>query len=202
MASSFGHPCSATLHVVAADGWDFTPYYVARHVLVGSHGSLNRQQSTVPIMFHGPGVRHVELAYGRTVDIVPTILAYFGVESAGLDGRALPIFADMERNRRIAAESRTHFALDQVEDARHIYTLQGYYGQYDRSILRTDKRTRETEVLVESVRETLLALQAKPNITLRLTGIRSPYLLLKTEHLGEDRPATTVRYHVAKREFE
>ncbi|MBI5148255.1 alkaline phosphatase family protein [Candidatus Pacearchaeota archaeon] len=96
---SLGNKDSATMHIVAADGWDFTPYYVAKKVLVGSHGSLNSQQSFVPIMFYGPGIKHVEIPYARTVDILPTILKYFNISAENIDGRALPVFEDESKNQ-------------------------------------------------------------------------------------------------------
>ncbi|MDH4209587.1 MAG: alkaline phosphatase family protein [Anaerolineae bacterium] len=93
LANSFGSPRSADLHLVAADGWDFTPAGVSRKVLTGSHGGLDRKQSMVPIMFWGRGIKRAELLTGRTVDILPTILELLDVQydPAAVSGRPLDV---------------------------------------------------------------------------------------------------------------
>ncbi len=107
LANSFGSPRSADLHLVAADGWDFTPAGLSRKVLTGSHGGLDRKQSMVPIMFWGRGVKRAELMTGRTVDILPTILELLDVpyDPAAVSGRPLDV---LEPDR--AEPSRPSFA--------------------------------------------------------------------------------------------
>jgi hypothetical protein len=195
IASSFGHPNAASMHIVAADDWDFTPYYVAKRVLVGSHGSLNAQQSLVPIMFHGPGIKRGELAYGRTVDILPTILAYFGHEQPDLDGRPLPVFADEEKNARLTTGDGCSVTL-LVDD----YTLEAPYASYDRRIVRYHNGRRE--VIIPSLRAALPALQSQPNITVAYTGYQAPYLLFDMVYAGEARAGGRLRFNMATGRFE
>jgi len=192
---SFGHPNAAPMHIVAADNWDFTPYYVAKRVLVGSHGSLNAQQSLVPIMFHGPGIWRGELAYGRTVDILPTILAYFGQDNTGLDGRSLPVFADEEKNVRL-----TTGAGCSTSPAAAGYALEAPYASYDRRIVRY--RDGKREVIVPSLRAAAPALQAQPNITAEYAGYQAPYLLLDVVYAGEKRRNGRLRFNTATEQFE
>ncbi len=95
MMNSFGSPRESDLHLVAAEGWDFTPANVSDSVLTGTHGGLDRAQSTVPIMFWGKGIRPVELKAGRTVDVTPTILKLLNVpyDPKVHDGRPLDVLA-------------------------------------------------------------------------------------------------------------
>lgn len=96
MMSSFGNHREGDLHLVAAEGWDFTPANVSTSVLTGTHGGLDRAQSIVPIMFWGKGIRRVELKTGRTVDVTPTILKLLGVPYDPMvhSGRPLDVFAE------------------------------------------------------------------------------------------------------------
>jgi hypothetical protein len=96
LANSFGTPRAGDLDLVASEGWDFTPSNVNRQVLTGTHGGLDREQSVVPIMFWGRGIKHAELATGRTVDIVPTILKLLDVpyDPKAVSGRPLDVLAD------------------------------------------------------------------------------------------------------------
>ena len=195
IAFSFGHPNAASMHIVAADDWDFAPYYVAKRVLVGSHGSLNAPQSLVPIMFHGPGIKRGELAYGRTVDILPTILAYFGQENAGLDGRPLPVFADEAKNARLTAGAGCS-----AGPLAGGYGLEAPYASYDRRIVRMRGGTRD--VIVPSLRAAVPALRAQPNITTEYAGWQAPHLLLRIVYAGERRADGLLRYNTATRTFE
>jgi len=195
IAFSFGHPNAAPMHIVAADDWDFTPYYVAKRVLVGSHGSLNAAQSLVPIMFHGPGVKRGELAYGRTVDILPTILAYFGNEQPNLDGRPLPIFTDEEKNGRLTAGAGCS-----TGPLAAGYTLETPYASYDRRIVRY--RNGKREVIVPSLRAAVTLLQAQPNITAEYAGYQAPDLLLDVVYAGENRRNGRLRFNTRTNRFE
>jgi len=150
VANSFENENSAAMHIVASDGWDFAPYYVAKHVLSGSHGSLNLHASLVPIMFHGPGIKHVELPHGRTVDILPTILKYFNVEGTSMDGRVLPIFEDAAKNHQIMNHRDNVFSARQFEDQTYIYVLEHIYASYDRRIVRRANRDTSLEALPRS----------------------------------------------------
>ncbi|MCE5241131.1 alkaline phosphatase family protein [bacterium] len=93
MMNSFGGERDGDLHLVAAEGWDFTPANVSSNVLTGTHGGLDRAQSVVPIMFWGKGIKRVELKTGRTVDVVPTILALLDVpyDPSTVSGRPLDV---------------------------------------------------------------------------------------------------------------
>lgn len=95
LMNSFGTPREGDLHLVAAQGWDFTPANVSSNVLMGTHGGLDRAQSVVPIMFWGKGIKSVELKTGRTVDIVPTILKLLNMpyDPAKHSGRPLDVIA-------------------------------------------------------------------------------------------------------------
>jgi len=98
LTNSFGTPRSADLHLIAADGWDFTPSSVCKSVLAGTHGGLDRKQVLVPIMFWGKGIKRTELPAGRTVDIVPTILKLLDVEydPAAVSGRPLDVLESQD----------------------------------------------------------------------------------------------------------
>ncbi len=201
IAYSFENPNSGHMHITATDGWDFAPYYVAKNVLSGSHGSLNEHASLVPIMFHGPGVRTVELPYARTVDIVPTILRYFGLDPTGLDGRPLPIFEDDDANAAIRADAASVFTEHSVTDGDWLYGLEHCYASYDRKLVREHLVSGEREVLVPSVREALPDLQAQPNLTLELVDISEGMLVLRKMYPDEDRTGDTVRWDVQTRAF-
>ncbi|MHB0998094.1 MAG: alkaline phosphatase family protein [Armatimonadota bacterium] len=192
---SMQHPNSGTLHIVAADGWDFAPYYIAKDVLVGSHGSLNQQQSLVPIMFYGPGVRHVELPYARTVDILPTILAYLGIQPTNIDGRPLPIFINDQKNQELSKSSVFPIG-SPVSDEKCEYHLRNIYASYDQQIVSRDKTTGKLSILVPSTREALPVLRRSINSSLECTGIQGDNLLFKVIYLGEKRTGPTLRVKV------
>ncbi len=58
----------------------------------GQHGSLNADDSIVPMIFAGPGVRTDELDDALTIDFSPTCAALMGVEMPRADGKPLPVF--------------------------------------------------------------------------------------------------------------
>ncbi len=202
VANSFENENSAAMHIVASDGWDFAPYYVAKHVLSGSHGSLNLHASLVPIMFHGPGIKHIELPYGRTVDILPTILKYFNVEATSMDGRALPIFEDAQKNHQIMNARDNVFSARQFEDQAYIYVLEHIYASYDRRIVRIDKNTSERETLVESAKKALPELLAQANASLELIDFQGGKLILRITYAEQDREGETIAFDVNQRQFE
>ena len=202
LACSFENPNSGDMHIVATDGWDFAPYYVAKHVLSGSHGSLNLHASLVPIMFHGPGVRHVEMPYGRTVDILPTVLEYFGIPSDSVDGRALPIFADDAKSDAIMRQAGNTFAPKRLEDALYAYELEHVYASYDRRLVRINKATSEREILVGSVRQALPELREQANITLEPVTLEGGKLTFRKLYPGQALVGGTVRFDTATQRFE
>ncbi|MFQ6132530.1 MAG: hypothetical protein ACE5R4_10875 [Armatimonadota bacterium] len=202
VSHSFENENSASMHVVGADGWDFAPYYVAKHVLVGSHGSLNNEASLVPVMFSGPGIKRVELPYARTVDVVPTILKYFDVEAPAVDGRALPVFEDPEKNRAIRNDVRNVFWKREFEDGAYLYRLEHMYASYDRRIVRIDKETSEREVLVESIKEALPELEHPADTSLELSDFRDGKLIFRTTHVEEALESKQITFDVGSRSFE
>lgn len=71
-----------------APGYSFDPER-------GGHGGLHRDEVCIPMMFAGPGIEAGgTLAFGRAVDVVPTLLELLGCEGEGnddLDGQVLPL---------------------------------------------------------------------------------------------------------------
>jgi len=59
----------------------------------GQHGSLCPDDSYVPMMFAGPGVRRDEIEEAFTLSWAPTAASILGVEMPAADGKPLPIFA-------------------------------------------------------------------------------------------------------------
>lgn len=58
----------------------------------GQHGSLCPDDSYVPMIFSGPGVRTDELDEAFTIDWAPTLASILGVKMPKADGKVLPIF--------------------------------------------------------------------------------------------------------------
>ncbi|MEW5944787.1 MAG: alkaline phosphatase family protein [bacterium] len=58
---------------------------------VGQHGGLNGDDSYVPMIFSGPGVKVGEAAEALTTDFAPTAAAMAGVEMPAADGRVLEV---------------------------------------------------------------------------------------------------------------
>lgn len=203
IAYSFGSRNSGTAHLVSADGWDFTPYYVSKEVSVGSHGSLNSQQSLVPVMFYGPGIRNVELPYARTVDILPTVLRYFGVKGVKVDGRVLPVFADSRANDE-GRESDSYLSSGRdIADAGYYYQLEDVYASYDKRLVRYSKSSGRREVLFDSIKHALPNTRRQVNITVRLIGIDSGrnVLVLREVLLGQNQTGLTYEYDPAANRF-
>ena len=152
-------------------------------------------------MFHGPGVRTVELPYARTVDILPTILQYLGADPSGLDGRPLPIFGNQEVNARLAADATYAFTEHAESLAGWEYRLEHSYASYDRKLVREHLVSGEREVLIPSVRAALPELQAQPNTTLELEGMSDDALVLRKMYPGEERVGETVLWDLGTRSF-
>lgn len=59
-----------------------------KEVKVSAHGSLEREDRRVNLLLHGPDIRPGRIPYARIVDVYPTLLALFGLETpAPMDGR-------------------------------------------------------------------------------------------------------------------
>ena len=63
--------------------------WVFRHEKANTHGGLSQEDIHIPIMMHGPGITPQKIAYGRSVDVMPTILAWFGKTTPHRDGQNL-----------------------------------------------------------------------------------------------------------------
>lgn len=196
IAYSFENKNSGNINIMAADGWDFTPWYVASRVLVGSHGSLNAQQSLVPIMFHGPGVKNIEMPFARTVDILPTILKYFDQPTDGVQGRVLPIFADSVKQKSVLMNNgysdNKKFTCDTSE-----YFLESIYGTYDKRLVKIegDKRT----VLIESMKAEFPQLRKQVNLSADMTGIEcGKEIKLREDYVAQNLFGSDFVYNLVK----
>lgn len=65
------------------------PNWVFRHEKASTHGGLSQEDIHIPIMMHGPGIAPQKMTYGRSVDVMPTILAWFGKTTPHRDGQDL-----------------------------------------------------------------------------------------------------------------
>lgn len=201
LSASMQNRNAATMNIVASDGWDFAPYYLEKVSLVGSHGSLNRQQSLVPIMFYGPGIRHVELPYARTVDIVPTVLAYLGIVAENVDGRPLPVFADRTKNLALAQPAGEEGSVADIIPG-HRYALQSLYASYDQQLVDIDARSGKTRVLWPSMYAGIPVLRAHISSTVRLVGKQGDCLLLQPWLVSKPLPAPPARFNLRTGQFE
>jgi predicted AlkP superfamily pyrophosphatase or phosphodiesterase len=73
--SALANPNAGELLVSAAAGWEFADLGGRHHAGGGSHGSLVEGDSVVPVLTVG-----VEAAPARITDVMPAVLAHFGVE--------------------------------------------------------------------------------------------------------------------------
>ncbi len=86
----------ADVVVFAAPGWDLG------HKWKAGHGGIRPGEMNFPLIMAGPGISHGELATGRAVDVLPTILELLGQEAdKNLDGKSL-----IKRMAKIEAQSR------------------------------------------------------------------------------------------------
>jgi predicted AlkP superfamily pyrophosphatase or phosphodiesterase len=74
--SALANPNAGELLVSAADGWELADLGGRHHAGGGSHGSLSAGDSLVPLLTVG-----LDAAPARITDVVPAVLAHFGVES-------------------------------------------------------------------------------------------------------------------------
>jgi predicted AlkP superfamily pyrophosphatase or phosphodiesterase len=65
------------------------PNWVFRHEKASTHGSLSQEDMHIPIMMHGPTLAPQKIAYGRSVDVMPTILSWYGKTTPHRDGQNL-----------------------------------------------------------------------------------------------------------------
>ena len=177
IAYTFGNPSSGHMDLVASEGWDFAPYYVTPIVPAGSHGNLDKFSSLVPIMFHGPGIQPGEMPYARTVDILPTILAWLGKQAEGADGRPLPVLAGQ------SGEAAYDGAGVDLGDWR--YRLEHRYASYDRGLVRVHRRSGKREVVCASLLSACPNLPHRPNTTLELMGVSGGRLRLRVTYPGD-----------------
>lgn len=63
--------------------------WVFRHEKANTHGSLLQDDIHIPIMMHGPTITPQKIPYGRSVDVMPTILSWFGRKIPQSDGQDL-----------------------------------------------------------------------------------------------------------------
>jgi hypothetical protein len=73
--SALANPNAGELLVSAAPGWEFADLGGRHHAGGGSHGSLEEGDSVVPLLTAG-----VDAAMPRITDVMPAVLAHFGVE--------------------------------------------------------------------------------------------------------------------------
>ena len=73
--SALANPNAGELLVSAAPGWEFADLGGRHHAGGGSHGSLVEGDSVVPVLTVG-----VDAAPTRITDVMPAVLAHFGVE--------------------------------------------------------------------------------------------------------------------------
>jgi hypothetical protein len=73
--SALANPNAGELLVSAAAGWEFADLGGRHHAGGGSHGSLMEGDSVAPLLTIG-----VEAAPARITDVMPAVLAHFGVE--------------------------------------------------------------------------------------------------------------------------
>lgn len=205
IAYSLGNEKSSTINVVATDGWDFTPYHVSKEVLVGSHGSLNSQHSLVPIMFHGPGIKKgVELSFARTVDILPTILAYFDMFASNIDGYPLPVFEDEIKNEKVINKCLSTILNDKFQDENYYYALENIYASHDKRIIRIDKKTLKKEIIVKSIKEMLPEVMEWPYITLKAIDFdqKTHTITFRKVYFVKNKVGEIYKFNVLRKEFE
>lgn len=67
------------------------PHYFDDKPSAGTHGNLDAEDSYVPLIFSGPGIKHGKTidVSARTVDIAPTIANLLGASLENVDGRVL-----------------------------------------------------------------------------------------------------------------
>ncbi len=63
--------------------------WVFRHEKANTHGGLSQDDIHIPIMMHGPTITPQKIPFGRSVDVMPTILSWFGRDIPLSDGRHL-----------------------------------------------------------------------------------------------------------------
>ncbi len=73
--SALANPNAGELLVSAADGWELADLGGRHHAGGGSHGSLTAGDSIVPLLTIG-----IDAAPERITEVVPAVLAHFGVE--------------------------------------------------------------------------------------------------------------------------
>ncbi len=73
-------------------------YYFESHSYLGDHGNLNPEDSYVPLIISGPGIRRGTLTSASTVDIAPTIANLLGFSMPNANGIVLPVQDSLAEN--------------------------------------------------------------------------------------------------------
>lgn len=63
--------------------------WVFRHEKSNTHGGLSQEDMHIPILIRGPGIAPQHISYARSVDLMPTILSWFGKTTPHRDGQDL-----------------------------------------------------------------------------------------------------------------
>ena len=80
--------------IIAVLDYDEKGYYLSGCVHRANHGHLCRDDSRIPLIFSGPGIRNGEIEFCRLIDIAPTVASLFGLPMPTADGKALDIKAN------------------------------------------------------------------------------------------------------------
>ncbi|HOO57591.1 MAG TPA: alkaline phosphatase family protein [bacterium] len=84
----YGLNCSRSGDVVMLSNFE-EGCYISEESYARSHGSLAMDDTSVPIVFSGPGIPHRVIERGSILDITPTVLSFFGIDATGTDGNVL-----------------------------------------------------------------------------------------------------------------
>jgi predicted AlkP superfamily pyrophosphatase or phosphodiesterase len=78
--------------------------WVFRHEKANTHGGLSQEDIHIPILIHGPGIAPQKIPYARSVDVMPTVLSWFGKHSPHRDGQDLqhPDPTPLPKERQLA----------------------------------------------------------------------------------------------------
>ncbi|OGQ44863.1 MAG: hypothetical protein A3H42_02545 [Deltaproteobacteria bacterium RIFCSPLOWO2_02_FULL_46_8] len=93
IANLFQEPRMGDILILAKGPWGF------RKEKAGTHGSLNRDDMTIPLWIGGPAVPHKTFDLAKGVDLFPTVLEWFGFgpeEYKDQEGR--PLFQTKKKN--------------------------------------------------------------------------------------------------------
>ena len=143
------------------------------------------------------------MPYARTVDILPTILEYFGINNFKTDGRALPVFSNKDKNQKIIDQNSSYILDKNYQDERFYYALEDLYGSYDKRIIRIDKTTQKKEIILDSIKENLPALREKVNISLEFESIDTSNneLIFRKIYIAENKTGENYHFSLETKTF-